>query len=271
MPVQILARALDTQVDGRGWTGAKGYIIAVSPGGAPRGKKEGLPGFVCLEVTDMDYDQAAKVYHREWRRHLAFEVVSQNNAFDSYTVKLSVGEGMDSAGELGIKKSEVLGLIAEWNGANVIELTNSVLFDVTGYDVICSRGFWQKDVSHLSFGDEYDPDSAIHRASIPIAQVTQRQKKVNKFLRIRGAENILWNTQTDSVEFDLDRSELKRQFKEALDGLFTSADSAYVGRRQFKIKSGAVDQIATWMQANNNAGYVTDKATFMSILQDRTV
>lgn len=213
---ELLIKAIDAThsapaKDARGCY-KRGDPVVVMPDGHAWGTREALPKFVLLKVPGVTVAQAQQ-YIAPWTRTYTFNVVSSNLPADTHTMTIAVSAGVAAGGAGGIAREQVEAFLNNWNATVNSVAANSVNFTSGILNAIRSAGFWNRDVSAITFTEvSYTQASGNHRvrADYP-AGMTAAQ--VEDAIRIRGGVITTHNTGTRRVTFDITRATVRSHFE----------------------------------------------------------
>lgn len=228
MTVELLASAVDSPAM------RKGGIAAVRPVGWVWGTREGLPNWVQATVTGVSFAEARDFMAR-WRRQVSVEVVESDLSVDRHRLRISASPIRTSDGKGAITREQVEAFLAEWRAEVVSFGTNEVVCDVLVGEMAASRGFFNADVSGVTFSDAYDQPSGTHTIT---AQYSGFSANVvsNKIIMLGG--EVLSNDGSEVI-YTVDRPTLRTRFIEDLERTF----SGDVDRNRWYIAPAAVDQV----------------------------
>ncbi len=196
----------------------KGDIVEVRNDGALYGTSECPPLFVVVKIPGITRDSVL-YYMSQWDRRLQFDLIASNHATGTYQLKVSA-DAVGASGQNALTREAVESFLARWGCTIGSVQPNAVTFTAKLWNVVRSPGFWDADVSGVSFTlISYDPASgnsvvnADHSADPVVAAQT---------VEMSGG-TVLTNT-VGSCTFGVGRDTLleafKRSVREAVGGLY---------------------------------------------------
>jgi hypothetical protein len=216
----------------------RGDPVVAMPDGHSWGVREGLPKFVLLKVPGVTVAQAQQ-YIAPWTRAFTFTVVSSNLATDTHAMTIAVSAGVASGGAGGITREQVEAFLNNWNATVNSAAANSVNFTCVILNAIRSAGFWNRDVSALSFTEvSYTQATGNHRvrADYPAAMTAAQ---VEDAVRVRGGVITSHNTGARRITFDITRATVRSHFEATVIARLGSAWN----RRRFRLTDAEVSAI----------------------------
>lgn len=228
MTVEVLASAVESSAI------RKGGIVTVRPVSWAWGAKEALPDWIQVTVTGVSF-ATARDFMTRWRRQLSVEVVESDMSVDRHRLRLTASPTRSSDGKGAITREQVESFLSEWRATVVQFGSNEVVCDVLVGEMAASDGFFDADVSGVTFSDSYDHASGVHTIT---AQYSGFAANVvsNKILMLGG--EVLSNDGSEVV-YSVDRPTLRTRFIEDLERTF----SGDVDRNRWYIDPTAVDQV----------------------------
>jgi len=175
---ELLVKAQDSTAAESAGKWRAGRIVAVMPDGHEWGDKEGLPDFYLIKVPGVTVD-AAKAYLAEWNHDPAFELTASQVSTDSYRYKMT-SSAVAAGGKGTITLSQVRNFFENWGASIFASTSDSVTFEFTVFDLATSNKFWSKDVSAITFTDDYDQtDHTILVGAGPTDEQIERNCLIN--------------------------------------------------------------------------------------------
>ena len=227
-----------------GWQ--KGDIVAMKQVPFTWGKKEGMPRFVKVTITDANYNNVQimvqSVFNAQklvgsWVQSLNWDVVNSNPSIDGWRLRLYT-ENSGSSDKGQVTKNQVERFINKWNGDVVSFGSNSVTFDDTIYSASTSPAFWERGVSQINFTElDYTQVGGIHRIEIDYSAIDIKPTLVENQVLRRGGEII--SHIGDTIVIDITRSDALKVFKKSL----KFHTERTVSKSQFRVPEATVDNI----------------------------
>lgn len=236
----------------------KGSILVARPDSWQWGTQEGLPNFIRVTVSDATYQQAA-AFVVPWLRRTTWSVVSSDTVTDKYTIKLS-NSVLRADGLGGFSEGEVNAFVASWNGTNVQRLaTGEVTFDVLISSALQSNGFWNRDVSSVSFHeDAYNQSTGQHTITATIPTAINFNQAINEIIA-RGGDILTSSLSARTIQYQMVRDDASNQFRDYIQ----NKTATLVSRARYYISAANVDAIVA------AGGTITrTKAQFLAALLD---
>lgn len=164
--------------DGLNGVWLRGRIVTIMPDGHVWGLKEAPPDFYIVKVTGVSVD-AALQYLEEWHHRPRFTQLTANTNTDVFSYRMDV-DVSTVKGHLTL--TQVENYFTRWGCVITDHDRTSVTFDANIFALATSQGFWQKNLTGISFSDSYNgtrheitvtgaPSAAIERLC-KVEQVT---------------------------------------------------------------------------------------------------
>ena len=158
---EFLIKAEDSPIADSADKWYQAAIIFVAEDGHTWGTKEGPPYSFILKVPGISRADAVE-YISEWRHNVTYTVVNSQPSQDGYRIKLQ-SDAISLSGKGAIVRAQVEEFFTKWKCAIQSTTANSVTFDVRIYNALTSEGFWDRDVTKLSFLEtEYNQSTGSH-------------------------------------------------------------------------------------------------------------
>ncbi len=160
----------------------------------------------------MTVEQALQ-YTNEWFREFNFVVESSNLPADIHTMTISATTGVSLSGNGALTRAQVEAFLNNWNASVDSVAVNSVTFTIGIFDAIKSNGFWNRDVSSVTFTEvAYTQGNGGHRIRVDYPGVVTAEY-VEGAIKDRGGVIVSHNTETRRVTFDILRSDVRNHFE----------------------------------------------------------
>lgn len=228
---ELLIKASDSPVsDGPGkWYAA--LIVTVQEDGHEWGSKEGPPKFYILKIPGISKDDAQE-YLTEWRHGISYEVVNSQPAQDGYRIKLT-SDAVSVSGKGSITLENVEAFFTKWNATVQSATSNSITFDVRIYDAATSEGFWERDVSGITFSETtYEQATGSHLIEVVSPEITDDQIQ-----NVCERQSVVYVAPRSMI---VTRSEVRTKFQDDIKEQFERID---IARRRWHIKSAGMDAL----------------------------
>jgi hypothetical protein len=146
--------------------GQKGDIVIVKPDGWVWGNSERPPEYIVVKVPTMTLAQGLALAG-QWNASLAVNILSANQATDTYTIQLTADNVNVNTGEGKVTQERVQNFLNNWNMKNVVIDDNSVQFDAMVFEVLQSNKYLEMDCSLCTFTEtDYTQSTGVHRVRI---------------------------------------------------------------------------------------------------------
>lgn len=192
----------------------KGDIVEVRNDGAVYGTSECPPLFVVVKIPG----DSVVDYMSQWDRRLKFDLIASNHATGTYKLKVSA-DAVGASGQNALTREAVESFLARWGCTVDSVQPNAVTFTAKLWNVVRSPGFWNADVSGVTFVlVSYDPASG---GSVVRVDHSANPAVVRTIEQAGGT--VLTNT-PGSCTFGVGRDTLleafKRSVREAVEGIY---------------------------------------------------
>lgn len=158
---ELIIKAQDAPVADSGGKWYAARIVAVVEDGHVYGSSEGPPDFFILKVPGIS-KQDAEAYLQEWRHNITYTVVNSQPAQDGYRIKATT-DAVNTQGKGAVVKAQVQAFFNKWNCVIKSNTSNSITFDVSIFGALTSEGFWDANVSGLTFTETtYNQSTGSH-------------------------------------------------------------------------------------------------------------
>lgn len=228
----------------------KGDIVEVRNDGAVYGTSECPPLFVVVKIPG----DSVVDYMSQWDRRLKFDLITRNHATGTYKLKVSA-DAIGASGQNALTREAVESFLARWGCTVDSVQPNAVTFTAKLWNVVRSPGFWDADVSGVTFVlVSYDPASG---GSVVRVDHSANPAVVRTIKQAGGT--VLTNT-PGSCTFGVGRDTLleafKRSVREAVEGIYR--------RRRYCFSEADVDYALAHggvltLTAGQVVGHVIDK------------
>jgi len=188
----------------------KGDLVLVMPDDHRWGLKEGPPKFVIVKVPGIARETVFQ-YLTSWKRHVDFEVVSVNTATGVYQIRIRcINPGASGAANL--TRDNIETYLNNW-GATVDSVSvNQVTFTLRLWQTLQSNGFWDFDVSGVSF-DLVDYTNPIATVDVELPGISI--KKASDRI-VENAGVVVSDNGVDQIRFTIDRSDVLAAFQTSI-------------------------------------------------------
>lgn len=238
-----------------GTTQKKGDIIELRATSTPFGGSE-PDTFVmveCPEPMDIDYGKA-------WNLIIDYEIISSNPSIDEYRLRL-FSTLVNSLNYGVITRDQVETFINNWGGTVFSFGTNEVIFDITIFDAIKSKSFWQKDTSGIVFIEtNYDQGTGVHTIEADYSALSVSPTYIETLINNNGATVTAHSDRV--ITFDIARSVVREAFE--LDIKTEVKKQNIIEQRRYYVNLGVVDFII-----GQGGTYQTDFATLSGYIHDK--
>ena len=237
--MELLVKAIDAlhsdpDKDRRGCY-KKGYPVVVMPDGQTWGREECLPKFVIVKCPEVTVEQA-RGYIDSWKDDFQYEVVSQNVAQGSYTVRVSE-KNQSVTGKNKITAQKVSEYLGKWGCNNMSYTDPYYQFDFRLSAAVQSEAFWGGSVSGIIFTIvSYNSTTGIGRVQAEFATTPNAETIIRK-IRERGG--VIVSSTDKVITFDINRSDIFTKFKEDVK---LRLENNYC-RRKYYFTSAQVDTV----------------------------
>lgn len=205
------------------------------------GGKQVLPKYGQIVITDATVAEVRN-YCVPWNREIDFDILSQDLASDTFTLKAFVKpEFVSQSGVNSLTREQVENYLTKWNATVQSIAANSVTFTAVIAEVIGSNGFWDMDVSGGIFNElAYLPATGLHTIRLTYSGIPgANQNNVAARIVERGCTVTANNPAQSRMTFTCNRQTVYNQFKADVkaktDGMFT--------RRKWRVTQSAIDAI----------------------------
>ena len=230
---ELLIKATDSPVpDSAGkWYAAR--IVYVGEDGHQWGGREAPPDFYILKVPGISKADADQ-YLQEWRHGITYSVVNSQPALDGYRIK-ATSDAVNSQGKGTITLAQVEAFFTKWKATIQSSTADSVTFDISIFNALTSQGFWERDLTGITFTEtQYNQSTGSHLIKVTGATSEQIQQQC----QMRGVAYVAPSS------FLATRAEARQMFEEDIASAFREI---MVERRRWYIS-------AAGMTALQNAG-----------------
>jgi hypothetical protein len=237
-------------------THTKGDIVEIRASSTGFGGLEPVT-FVLAEVPDLpmaDYKDKSSA----WERLIDFSVSGQDLSVDGYRLKLFSTLVAGTSGI--ITREEVEAFINSWGGVVFSVAVNEVLFDITIFDALTSKPFWDgRDISQILFSEiSYDQETGIHQIQADYSALENNPTYIETVIANKGMTVTSHNEKI--ITFEGDRETARNEFQKDI----KEKSKKLVERRRYYVNPGVVDYII-----NQGGSIVTSKATLDTYIKDK--
>lgn len=231
MPAYIIIKAQDGFDPDDPMTYLAGYPIDVHGRSALYGRII-PPKYVQVEITDEDdYEAVKATYCGEWRRLIDWEFVGHDYAIDGHRLRVWMKpEVVSVSGLNSLTRAQVETWLNNWGCTVQSIAANEVVFDAIVFNCLKSKGFWNYNVSAVTFVEKaYNKTTGIHQVearygtSLSVAAVESA---------ITSKGGVVVSRATGKITFEINRTAVFDEFK--ID-LKQAVESASFSRRRFKV------------------------------------
>jgi len=263
MPYSILIRALDNthpdpDIDRSGCY-KKGDIVHIAEPLHIWGTKEGLPGFIQVNVTDGISAAVALSYRDQWQSDLQYSVVSADTVNDAFTLTITnANNGASGAADL--TAAMMSNFLTAWGAKNISATPNVVQFDITIFDAIKSPEFWDNPASlQIVFNQTaYDQVTGTHTITANYSALTGVNPKAVEGAVVRH-DGVVTSNANSIITFTITRATVRQAFQ---DDVASKAHFVYK-RRRYSIAPADVDTVI-----GMGGIFTTTQAVLLSKLKD---
>lgn len=234
----------------------KGDPVLAMPDGHAWGAEEGPPKFVVIKVPGIDPDQINDRIG-QWRQALNHEVVGQSIPLDGWRIRL-FATLPGAAQEAGVTRSQVEGTLNRWNATVHSTRSNEVVLDFTVYGGATSEGFWERDVSSVTFEElAYDQSTGVHRIRVQYGDGMVRSRQLEAAATQKAT---VVSASPGVVVFEVERRAVRQKFQS---WIMRATERTHI-RRRWTVPGADVD-----FALAQGGEVTTTLATFRSRLVDR--
>lgn len=213
------------------------------------------------DVDDPEDFQSNKTFEYEWELLADFDIISSNTETDFF--KLKVFSTLVNSALLGsIEKNDVEHYINNWGGVVTDFGQNAVFFDILIFDAVCSKNFWNYNVSSFVFNEiNYNSSTGSHTITVsypPEISSNYIAKKCNQ----RGVAIISHSVIAREITIQVTRAQARNIFQEDMIEKFKKQ----ITRRRYYVTNNVVNYVE-----GEGGTITTDMATFMSYLKDKVL
>lgn len=239
----------------------KGDVVATMPDGHQWGSMEGLPDFICVDVSDGEMTDVA-VLNGVWARDLDWDVVQSFLAQDRHRLLIwtTNRRARDGLGDPVV--ADLQAFLEEWGAISILAGTRNgasgVRCDMVVFSAATSPRFWEREVGVGEFTElAYVQAGGVHDIRLIYPAQFQHARAL---VEVGAKATILQESAAERrVDFRITRADMLAAFKVQLREL--GAD--LMKRRRRYISAAAVDQ------AIGLGGTVTStKAQVQASIQD---
>lgn len=221
--------------------GKKGFPVVVMPDTHTWGIDEDPDTsnkFVIINVTDRTVEELRQ-YNIPWRRIIDWNIVNSNLTIDGYRLELMTTND-NLSGEGGITREMCENFLNNWNGSIVSTTYNSVIFDITVFNAICSQNFWGATINNILFTElDYNQTEFVHQIEANYFNTLYLPIKIQKKVKEKNATILSHNIENKTIVFEITRNDVLKDFK----GSIKLALERTIYKRRFRINETFVDDI----------------------------
>lgn len=202
------------------------------------------PAFVQVYIPDADVAEV-QVYCEEWWRYVDYELVAHDYDIDGHRIRVfAKPECVSVSGLGGLTREMVEAYLNTWNATVFSVAANEVVFDALVYDAVCSEGFWERDISSISFKEKaYTQATGIHRIEADYTddpELCARPKaEIEDYIEQRGGT--IEVHAASKVTFEIQRTAVLDWFEQ---NVKANVDDLY-SRRKFYFPQDVIDEAPT--------------------------
>jgi hypothetical protein len=146
--------------------GQKGDIVIIGVNGSMPEAPAPTSTYIIIKVPEISYAEA-QAKSGQWNASLAVNILSANQATDTYTIQLTANNVNVNTGEGKVTQTRVQNFLTNWNMKNVVIGDNSVQFDAMVFEVLQSNKYLEMDCSLCTFTEtDYTQATGTHRVRI---------------------------------------------------------------------------------------------------------
>ena len=267
---------VDEEKDRRG-VYKKGYIVAVraNPNNI-HSDKEKL-NFTFVRVTDADVAELES-YSKEWEMYIDYELVGSDTSIDGYRYRIfSTNPGVSFRGAITLTKAQKY--LDNWNVDIFSTAQNEIVVDVTVFDMLKSKGFWDRPegLTGMTASEvSYNESTGEHIIDVDwsnfLPNVEHREgvaQEMQSRILQRGGTVIDYDLQAETGRFSMYRNDVLTWFR---DDVYSQLRKQFIHyRRQFYIEPSLVDTIENSFVTNGTPMEVTKSqlATYVKSMLDK--
>ena len=228
---------LDPVVDRRGCL-KKGYPSVIHPDTYSPSRSEHPPSFVVISCPELS-ETVARNYNNAWDQTVDYNVLDANAITGVYQVEV-FGNNTNVSGEGAITQAHVETFLTNWNCVVDGFSTNSVIFTMSLWQALQSKGFWDMTVSNFTFVlNNYETETGVASVTVSGLTVNENIDQVTHAKRLIEQKGcIVISEGADYVVFEAERTDIFTEFKSDVQ----NATRGTWCRKQYYFSEALVDE-----------------------------
>lgn len=227
--------------------------------------------FVYLTVSDASWEELED-YNRSWELKIDYEKLGQNLSVDGHRYRIfGTNPGVSLRGA--VSPQRVAAYLDLWNVSVVSWNSNEVVVDVAIYDMLRSKGFWDRPegLQGLTASENYNQSTGDHIVTVDWSNYmpTESRNIIASNLRSRilqrGGVIDSVDSQNQVGTFTINRTDVLKWFRTDLFDKVRKQGLLY--RREFYIPESDVDNLVQYSTNHNGDSYTVTKAQLASTVQ----
>lgn len=218
--------------DGANGIWLRGRIATIMPDGHVWGSKEAPPDFYIVKVPGVSVD-TARTYLEEWHHRPAFELLISDTVTDTFSYRMTVGASTTKGG---LTFAQVENYFTRWGCVVTDHDRTSVTFDANIFALATSQGFWQKNLTGISFSDSYN--GTRHEITVTGAP----SAAIERLCKVEQVTYVAPN------KFRINRNQARQKMR---DDIYQKFESIVIDRRRWYLSPAAMSAL------ESNGGIMT--------------